>query len=119
MKRKNPEQEVAAFNALYPIGTMMYYWRGAKEALPSDSGPLTSPASVLSGHTAVAWIEGCSGCIALSHVEPVPETLTYHCWFCGQLVKAPAGRKPDCRACGVYMHPTSECEPGHSVPEGA
>jgi hypothetical protein len=30
-----------------------------------------SPASVLSGHTAVVWIEGKSGCVMLDRVAPI------------------------------------------------
>lgn len=65
------EREVAAFNTKHPVGTRVRYWRGVREGAPSGEGPTHHPASVLGGHTAVAWIEGCSGCIALSHVEAV------------------------------------------------
>ena len=36
-------------------------------------------AQLLSGHTAVVWIEGCSGAVGLTHVEPVKSLpFTYH-----------------------------------------
>jgi len=31
-----------------------------------------SPAQILSGHSAVVWLEGVSGCYHLSHVTPIP-----------------------------------------------
>jgi hypothetical protein len=68
----SPAAEVEAFNAAWPVGTVVDYWRGAYEGEPSDRGATRTPAQVLSGHTAVVWIEGCSGCIALSHVRPTP-----------------------------------------------
>lgn len=76
--RLEPEVAVHKFNSLFPVGTLVDYWRGAREfggaeLTPSGRGRLKHKATVLSGHTAVAWIEGCSGCIALTHVRPVPE----------------------------------------------
>lgn len=73
-----PEVAVQKFNRLFPVGTMVEYWRGAREIdgvelTPSGRGRLSHAATVLSGHTAVAWIEGCRGCIALTHVRPIPE----------------------------------------------
>lgn len=32
-----------------------------------------SPAQILSGHSAVVWMDGVSGCYLLSHVTPIPE----------------------------------------------
>jgi len=65
------QQTVDAFNAAHPVGTVVRYWCGVREGAPSGVGPTRSLAYVLSGHTAVVFIEGTSGCIALSHVEPV------------------------------------------------
>jgi len=31
-----------------------------------------TPADVLSGHTAVVWLEGKRGCVAVSHCTPIP-----------------------------------------------
>ena len=61
----------AAFNATYPIGTTVRYWKGTKDGNPTGEGVTTHEATVLGGHTAVAWIRGCSGCVALTHVEVV------------------------------------------------
>ncbi len=74
MRRSIPAEEqrkVNDFNRLYPVGTVLRYWRGEKRGESSGAGRSYAAANVLSGHTAVVWIEGCSGCIALSHVEPV------------------------------------------------
>jgi len=65
------EREVEAWNAKHPTGTRVRYWRGERKGEPSGEGTTYHPATVLGGHTAVAWIEGCSGCVALSHVEAV------------------------------------------------
>lgn len=64
------EKEAADFNAKYPIGTMVNYWRGLKEGDPTGIGEIYHEATVVCYH-AVAWIKGCSGCVSLSHVEPV------------------------------------------------
>lgn len=58
-----------AFNNLHPVGTQVAYWRGMKEGPPSGCGKTRTPAQLLSGETAVVWIEGCSGAIAISHIE--------------------------------------------------
>ena len=65
------EREVEVFNTAHPVGTRVRYWRGVRKGAPSGEGTTYHPATVLGGHTAVAWIEGCSGCVALSHVEAV------------------------------------------------
>lgn len=62
--------EVEAFNARYPVGTRVRYWRGTKQGPPSGEGAVRYAAAVVSD-TASVWIEGCSGCMALSHVEVV------------------------------------------------
>lgn len=68
-KRPDPQAEVDEFNRLHAEGTMVEYWRGLRQGEPSGKGKTRTAAQVLSGHTAVVWIEGCSGCISLSHVR--------------------------------------------------
>ena len=63
------QKEVDQFNAATPVGTMVRYWKMDRVGEPSGSGKTRTPAQILSGHTAVVWIEGCSGCVALSHEE--------------------------------------------------
>lgn len=67
------EAEAAAFNAAHPIGTLVRYWRMDRVGEPSGQGETYWQATVLGNHTAVAWIDGCSGCIALTHVQVVEE----------------------------------------------
>jgi hypothetical protein len=65
----SPIALAAKWNKYFPIGTRVRYWTGVREG----SGKVSvtrSAAEVLSGHTAVIWIEGCVGCVALSHVQP-------------------------------------------------
>jgi hypothetical protein len=69
--KRSPEKKAREFNRLFPVGTRVRYWKGAREGRGKES-VTRSEASVLSGHTAVVWLEGVSGAIALSHVEPLP-----------------------------------------------
>lgn len=55
------------FNQVCPIGTPVRYWRGALEG-PGAEGRTRSEAEERYG-VAVVFIEGCSGFVALSHVE--------------------------------------------------
>jgi hypothetical protein len=64
------QQAVEQFNARYPVGSAVHYWRGVR----AGEGVLSttrSPAALLGGHTAVVWVEGYTACLALTHVEPV------------------------------------------------
>ena len=59
----------AKWNETFPVGTRVRYWTGVREGLGKES--VTShTAQVLCG-AAVIWLQGVSGCIALSHVEPI------------------------------------------------
>ena len=63
------EKECAAFNARYPVGTAV----GLRKDF-SDELTLTktrSKAQVLSGHSAVIWLEDVSGCYLLDRVTPI------------------------------------------------
>jgi hypothetical protein len=62
---------VAMWNERFPVGTPVTYWPGRREG----HGQLTttsSEAQLLGGHTPVVWLYDVSGCVALSHVEPLP-----------------------------------------------
>ncbi|WP_346536985.1 hypothetical protein [Micromonospora sp. DPT] len=63
-------RRVELFNAIHPVGTTVRYWKGVREGDGKTSTTRTE-AQLLSGHTAVVWLEGVSGCIALTHIEPV------------------------------------------------
>lgn len=61
------------FNAAHQIG--------AAVSVELDSGEVrktvtTSEAQVLSGHTAVIWLDGISGCYDLERVTPLPPAST-------------------------------------------
>lgn len=66
------QERVKAFNQAHPIGSRVRYWTGLREG-PGEISTTTTEAQLLSGHTAVVWLEGARGCIALSHIEPVKE----------------------------------------------
>lgn len=67
MSEADLQQQVDEWNELYPPGTEV--------VLTDDEGQqqLTSTrsaAEVLSGHTAVIWVEGISGCYLLDRIQP-------------------------------------------------
>ena len=74
MKRPSPRAMQAAcdtFNAEHPVGSEVMFWTGLIGE-NGQIGTVRAPAEILSGHTPVAWIDGARGCVALSHVRPVP-----------------------------------------------
>lgn len=58
------------WNQRFPVGIQVRYWTFDRHGIGKTSRTRT-PAQVLSGHTAVVWLEDEPGCVALSHVEPV------------------------------------------------
>lgn len=60
---------VDAWNELHPIGTSVRYWPGFREG-DGKTGRTRSTAQLLGGHTPVVWVEGATGSIALTHVDP-------------------------------------------------
>jgi hypothetical protein len=63
---KTPQQlqaQVEEWNARYPIGTRVKFTDGR-------IFHTSTKAQVLSGHTAVVWVEERSGCYALDALEP-------------------------------------------------
>ena len=66
------EALAARWNRQFPVGTRVRYWTGVREGVGRVS-VTRSEAEVLGGHSAVVWVEGHSGCIGLSHIEPMPE----------------------------------------------
>jgi hypothetical protein len=62
----NPKRQCDAWNAKHAVG--------AKVSVRLDNGEVretvtTSAAEVLSGHSAVIWLEGVSGCYLLDRVK--------------------------------------------------
>lgn len=65
---KIQELEVENWNLKHPVG------KKVKVELDNGSWIETTtnaPASMLGGHTAVAWLNGISGCYRLSRVRPI------------------------------------------------
>jgi len=64
----SPTRLCAKWNERFPVGTKVRYWTGVREG--SGTVSVTRSEAQLLCNTAVIWIEGVSGCVALSHVEP-------------------------------------------------
>jgi hypothetical protein len=59
-----------AFNAKYPVGQKVSVRKDAGDGVITIT---RSKAEVLSGHSAVIWLEGISGCYLLDRVTPIME----------------------------------------------
>lgn len=69
-KRPNPMKQakmVKDWNATYPVGTAVKV--RMDDGTIKDSKTIAE-ASLLGGHTAVAWLEGFRGCFDLERVKP-------------------------------------------------
>jgi hypothetical protein len=66
----NAFETLERWNEQHPTGTRVRYWKGAKRGAPSGEA-VTRGKATLMCNVPVAWLEGVSGCIALSHVEVV------------------------------------------------
>jgi hypothetical protein len=72
-KRKSIEQleaECIVWNHKHPIGTRVIYHPIIGEK-PGRERVTRTSAQVLSGHTAVVWLEGESGCVCLEACEVI------------------------------------------------
>jgi hypothetical protein len=67
-----PRTQVRAFNDAHPVGTAVRVYPGDRAGRHVDTRT-RSEASVLSGHTAVVWVDGLAGCFSLSHVDVLPK----------------------------------------------
>lgn len=65
-------RSVETFNARFAIGTPFWAYKGLRGENPI-AATLRAPAELLGGHTPVAWLNGVSGCIALTHLDPRTE----------------------------------------------
>jgi hypothetical protein len=70
-EQMTPQQEVDNWNATVNIGDMVEY-REIMDAAPTRYQTRTE-AQVLSGHTAVVWLTGKTGCVCVSHCIKVTE----------------------------------------------
>jgi hypothetical protein len=66
---KRLQAEVDQFNAKVPLGGLVDYFE--YEGAPLQRFKTRTEAQILSGHTAVVWLEGKSGCVCVSHCIPV------------------------------------------------
>jgi len=69
-RRPNPQKEVNAWNARVKVGDTISYVE-VKGLTEPQKFKTKSEAEVLSGHTAVVWLEGKRGCVAVDHCTPV------------------------------------------------
>jgi hypothetical protein len=79
MSTPKPQREADEFNERFSVGDLIGYSELIGEKLTPYR--TRTEASVLSGHTAVVWLEGKAGCVCVSHcvaMEPEPQrdTLT-------------------------------------------
>ena len=73
-RSRNPHLQIEcdAWNRAWPVGTRVVYHSVIGEAKGIHTRT-RSQAYVLSGHTAVVFVEGVAGCVALDAVDPAPE----------------------------------------------
>ena len=69
-KPKDQQRAVDDWNARYSVGQAVTVKRDTGEAVYTKT---RSAAELLSGHSAVIWLEGIGGCYLLSRVTPVAE----------------------------------------------
>lgn len=53
-------------------GQTVQYWKGIRRGEPTGTAKVTGVGDLCG--TPVAWLEGVSGCIAYTHLQPVPES---------------------------------------------
>lgn len=70
-RKLNPEHEARLWNAEVPVGAKVQYRECLDDPYPATSFTTRTQASVLSGHTAVVWLEEKPGCVAIAHCRPI------------------------------------------------
>lgn len=65
-RKASPEREVERFNAIAVVGMPVNY---RDDLGKTKEFKLRTTASVLGGHSAVVWLEGKSGCVAVDRVS--------------------------------------------------
>jgi hypothetical protein len=71
MTLRQLDQQIERWNNRYPVGTEVIYHPVIGEKEGHRTRTLTL-ASLLSGHTAVVFVEGVRGCVALDALTPIP-----------------------------------------------
>ena len=59
------ESRVSVFNRKHPVGSFVTVIKDLGELFETE---VKFPAEILSGHTAVVWLEGINGCYCLDRV---------------------------------------------------
>lgn len=72
--KKGAQRQVDQWNARFPVGQAVTVRRDNGEGVSTKT---TSAAELLSGHSAVIWLEGVSGCYLLSRVTPLTEEVAH------------------------------------------
>ena len=71
---KTLNTQVNRWNATYPVGTLVKRYRLMHPRQePAGCFKTRLPASVLSGHSAVVWLDGFPGCVDLDSLEVMAE----------------------------------------------
>lgn len=68
MSEASLNKKCAAWNAKHPVGTKVTVRLDGGESRETVT---RSPAEVLSGHSAVIWLDGIRGCYLLERVSPL------------------------------------------------
>lgn len=66
--RPHPAITVDGWNQQHEVGIAVFYRKDNGSGVTTTT---RSQASILSGHTAVIWLDGVSGCVALDRVSPI------------------------------------------------
>jgi hypothetical protein len=76
-KRSTPAQlqrECNKFNAAIKIGDSVAYQEVMSDTCPVQVFTAQTEAQIMSGHSAVVWLNGKSGCVLVSHCRPATPT---------------------------------------------
>jgi hypothetical protein len=72
IRRRGWRRSGGKWNRLHPVGTKVVALLDNGQKLRSET---TAPATLLGGHTAVAWLKDMTGCYKLDRVTVVQEAL--------------------------------------------
>ncbi len=73
-RQHDPVFEAAEWNRHVAVGDEVEY-REVVEFSPPQLFTTRTEATVLSGHTAVVWLRGRVGCVAISHCQPLKKSV--------------------------------------------
>ncbi|MFB6626457.1 hypothetical protein ACFCWD_28815 [Streptomyces sp. NPDC056374] len=96
------ELTAAEWNAQYPVGTHVIAYPGLRGER-AVVGRTRSRAWTLGGHTPSVLVEGESGCIGLTHVDPVDEQTGRRLWLL-TVIRSERGQWSTLRAVTAYRN---------------